>query len=461
MKNILLCFCLGAFLSCSREAADSATLSSGPATKVTKKITILEFDNQAASYILNTEEANLIETPKGSRIRIPASAFINKNGDEVVGKVTIQFSEYQTNGEIIASQIPMIYTNPSGEKEQFESAGMFEIRALQKGKELLLVPGKKIEVSLKSSNVGKFNFYAFDDQKKNWVLKDTDCLPDNPKLTMDQKKLLDQFKISPPEKPRKPIAYKNGDELFDINVNPQNFPEFKSINGVMWKYLGEDDKKSPTKNPDWFKKKYKYVMMEELSGEDLAYNITFMSANDTLIFEAAPVFQGRLLTRKSDEYQSKIKDFNKQIAEAKKLREQQAREDKLLRTFKIDQLGIYNYDRQFKDEQVIPILASFEFGSGISADKNTYMHVYLIPAQKNVVIKYAQEQFHLFAINPQEDNKIIAISAENEMFYLSNNDIRKLKIDQSIANARYTFHLKHFEKKGNESKHIDELLSQL
>lgn len=465
MKNVFVFLCLLVLTACSREPAklSSKSKTSGQNDVLADDSgeNTVSFNSQAKTYIVKAESAKVIETKRGSRISIPAKAFVDQNGKPVRGKVTLNFSEYLSNGEVIASNIPMVYTNPKGKKEQFESAGMFEIRAFQKNDELKLAPGKSIEVTLASTNPGKFNFYAFDEGKNNWDLKDTDCLPDSNKLKPELAQRLNDLTLNPPVKPKKPIAYKAGDELFDIDVNPNTFPEFKSINGVMWKYLGSDTKKSPAQNPKWFAKKYKYVMMEELPGEDLAYTVTFMTKDDTLKFPAAPVFQGKLLTRKSAEFASTMQVFNETIAEAKQLRLQAASEDKLLRTFKIDALGIYNYDRQFKDEQAIPILASFEFGSEISDEQKKYMNVYLVPAQKNVVIKYSKESFKSFAINPNENNKLIAITSQNDMFYLSNSDIQKMGINASMKGKAVTFKLRSFKQKANDSKPIDDLLAKL
>ncbi len=412
-------------------------------------------------FELNAEKESSFMTEKGSKINIPAKAFRYQNGKPVEGKVKLTFQEYHTPGEIMASGIPMVYETPGGEKQQFESAGMFDIRAFQNGEELELADGKKIDIELATANKGTFNFYAFEDDKMNWKLKDTDCKPfANPEIAK-QAEELKKIEENPAQKPKKPIAYKPSDKLFDIFVNLQKHPEFAAVNGVMCKYTGTDAKADPGNNPKVFDKSYELVSMYPLEGEALDYDLAFVKGKDTLNVQAAPVFQGKLMTRKEKEFAAKMQAFNEQLVKADKLKKQAKRETELLRKFAIDKMGIYNCDRQFKDADAIPLLASFDFGGKIKPEDEAYVNVFLVPSKKNVVIRYDQESFSAFAINPKENNRMVAILPDNTVFMLSDKDIRSLNINPGSNGKKVTFKMKPYPNKVTAPQKLDEILASL
>jgi hypothetical protein len=81
----------------------------------------------------------------GSQVRVPAGAFVDKQGNPVAGKVQLNYREFHQAAEIIASGIPMEYQNGV-----FESGGMFELRGQQGADQVYIAPGKRIEVKLAS-----------------------------------------------------------------------------------------------------------------------------------------------------------------------------------------------------------------------------------------------------------------------------------------------------------------------
>ena len=73
----------------------------------------------------------------GSSIEMPALAAIHQNGEIVEGIYQLYYREFRDQAEIALSGIPMTYTE-NGNDEIFNSAGMYEIRAMQNGEELKL-----------------------------------------------------------------------------------------------------------------------------------------------------------------------------------------------------------------------------------------------------------------------------------------------------------------------------------
>ncbi len=411
-------------------------------------------------YLVSVSKEQVLITKKNSKITVPKNAFEFFDGKKVTGEVEIKFSEYHTQGEIIASKIPMVYKSEEGEFQDFESAGMFEIRAYQKGEELKLTKEKKIKVDLMTSNNGAFNFYNLDENRLNWNLIDSKCLPIENKEIATIKAELDSIAKKELKKPKKPVEMKGDDKVFDINLDYDKYPNLRDLNGVMWKNTEKDLEKKELVNSKFFKKSYKFLRLEPLENEELEYKMVFVDGKDSITFTASPVFKGKLLSLQKEKNKALIEAINISVKRENRLQDQLKRENELLRTFNVDQMGIYNYDRQFKDRKAISILANFTFEGSNSLLEMDEVSVYLIPSSKNVVIKYTKETFQLFAINPNENNKLIAILPNNEVFYLSNNDIHKLNI-LNFKDQKLDIQLKKYKKDVKEAKQLDELIASI
>jgi hypothetical protein len=125
-------------------------------------------DIQKSIYSTNATSGGLVEYPSGTKIIIPARAFVDANGNEIKGNVTIDYREFRDPVDILVSGIPMVYDS-AGQSGDFESAGMFEINASVAGKEVFLAPGKKVDVQFAVVDTAStFNFYRLD-PVKGWV----------------------------------------------------------------------------------------------------------------------------------------------------------------------------------------------------------------------------------------------------------------------------------------------------
>lgn len=131
----------------------------------------------SSSYKINPDKEAKLTQVNGTKITIPKSCLVNKRGQELVGEVTIEYTEMKDLGDVILSGIPMHYDS-AGIKFQFESAGMFDIRAYQNGEQVYVKQGKEISVQLVSNNtVDKFNQYYLDTLQNNWRYLKRDNLP--------------------------------------------------------------------------------------------------------------------------------------------------------------------------------------------------------------------------------------------------------------------------------------------
>ena len=123
-------------------------------------------------FSVDAKAASLLSTKSGTKIKIPANAFTDKNGNVVVGKVELNFTEMNTALDILLSGIPMRHKD-----SYFESAAMFQIGASQNGTELFANPEAPIELIFESSTLGDdFSYYEYDTEKGKWEDQGTKAL---------------------------------------------------------------------------------------------------------------------------------------------------------------------------------------------------------------------------------------------------------------------------------------------
>lgn len=119
-------------------------------------------------YRVKTESLMQIVSPAGSVVTIPANSIVDKKGNVVNGPVEIIFREFSDPLEIVFSGIPMTYDS-AGTMSDFQTAGMFELKAMKDGEELKLAAGREIIVDLAAVRTDDgFSLYQYDDISGNW-----------------------------------------------------------------------------------------------------------------------------------------------------------------------------------------------------------------------------------------------------------------------------------------------------
>ncbi|ASS47752.1 MAG: hypothetical protein A3D31_18165 [Candidatus Fluviicola riflensis] len=449
-------------IGCSSDPSNQKSTDPATADKQTtsdKAIQLAEnwLTNPADEFALTLNKAQELITAKGSHIRIPANAFMRKDGSQPTGKARLVFNEFQTEGEIIASGFPMRYKTPKGDTIQFQSAGMFEIRAYEGDEELELKKGKSIEVELATPSSGMYNFYQLDDNTRAWTEKASNLSPVPNRYLEEQEARLKELETITASKPKKPVEHSPSDRLFDIKVDPKKYTEFQEMGGVMWKYVGKKKESDPAANPKLFHEKYEFMRLSPKAGEDMIYEVAFSSKDDTITLDLAPVFPGKLKAKNEKRLKEKIAKFNAAMKEQEKVRQQQRNESQLLRLFNVDKLGVYNYDRQYKEGNIVPVLAQFTF-EGKPLSDYPLASVYLIPEGKMAVIQYDLGSAQAFAFDPFERNRLIAVIGENEVYSLSNKEFQALHLDR-FKNRPAKIDLHRFQKEVKTGKDLDAILA--
>lgn len=420
------------------------------------------------SPVLNTDKeefqlrgnhARLLRTEKGTRIHVPLKAFVNKRSREPIeGDVVLIFDEYHTQGEILASGIPMTYATPEGDTLNFESAGMFDIRVFQDGIELELAEGKDIQIELASDTDGMFEFYAYEEGKENWELKEIECNPIVNPYIAKQKMELEKLEEEMPQTPKKLIEYAKGDHLFDVSYGAQD-AVLDALNGVFWKFTGDSTQIDPSKNNSTFNKNYDFLELILVDSSNVReYDMIFQDGSEEVVVRAAPIFQGKLLTRENDRMSRIINQIEYAMRSKDQIEQEQVQEKAMMRMMNIDGMGIYNYGRQINGLDAVPFIAEFTFDG--KPDEQA-VSIYLMPQEKRCVIKYTPLTYAAFMLNPNESNRIIAVLEDNTIYTISSQTIRNMKLAGKKPTDIVVFDLKKHEELIENAIQIDELITIL
>lgn len=231
------------------------------------------------AYKVNNAQGATIKHKSNSKIIIPKKAFVNKQGQDIVGDVEIQYREFHNQADIIASGIPMKYDS-AGITTHFESAGMLDIRGYQNGEPVFINPNKTITIEFASEHTqDKYNMYELDTIAKNWTyigrdnslknrsenrdMRIEDQHSNNKEQTTDNQKtkeLQKQIDAIPPKienektvytkkvnqlpkaiEPAKPSKSNASRPKFELDVNYKEFPELAAFKNAVFE-IGTENK---------------------------------------------------------------------------------------------------------------------------------------------------------------------------------------------------------------------------
>lgn len=327
-----------------------------------------------SSYKVNNSKGGEIKHTTSTKINIPKNSFIDKNGKDVVGDVTIEYREFHDKGDIIASGIPMAYDS-AGTKYNLESAGMFDIKGTQNGEAVFIKEGNDLKVELASKTPDdRFNQYYLDTLEKNWKYLKRDVIPTSKDLSHKSKinpanqehsqtstpkletlkreieiilpKKIDSVKIvynkktnalpktKEPAKPSQP----SGKPTFVIDGSKDEFPELAAFENVIFE-IGEENTHYHKSFNDIT---WSDVKVSEGPQKGKNYLVTLILRNRVEKLVVYPVLTGADFEKANKKYQQKFAEYQtlveKRVSEEKKLlAEMEAKQQAYMTELKLKQ----------------------------------------------------------------------------------------------------------------------------
>lgn len=327
---------------------------------------IEELEVQKSYYTTNTANCDtLVYRRSGTKLIIPPSAFVDKEGKVVESNVSIDYREFRDAIDFIFSGIPMSFQENDSTYSFFSSAGMFEVNASVNGEEVYLAEGKNIEIKFASTDsTEQYNFYAFNDSTGGW--EETGNAPlDRTKKVLESylspavqfylknqivnenyfdttlfaarflspthqyihdkvrgpKKLKERFRHSGNIKPSKTLRLRKvrktreGDVVFDLQTHRSLHPEMSVASRVSWR-LEEPLNTKEFKKQFCYKNKFNDIRLEE-SGGTYKFILKTDSAHRTISVTPVTVFKTKN-GRKYEPAKLNYKVYKKSLANREK-----------------------------------------------------------------------------------------------------------------------------------------------
>ncbi len=326
-----------------------------------------KLDVPYSTYKVNAQRGGELAHTTNSKLKVPKSAFVNREGKEIVGEVEIRYREFHNQADIIASGIPMTYDS-AGTRYTFESAGMFDIKGYQNGEPVFIAPNKTIDVELASLNSGnQFNQYILDTIAKNWkcLKKDT---PKQDQSTSDQpivsnekhsekmdettspkiKSITKRIEVIPKQidsvktvytkkinllpqviQPAKPQKANPSRQQFELDVDYKEFPELAAFKSAVFE-VGDENKAYAN---DLSKITWSSAIISEgpQKGKNYLLTLTLRKRVEKLI--VYPALSGANYETAMKQYEKRFSEYNnllvKREADEKKLRDEMETKQKM------------------------------------------------------------------------------------------------------------------------------------
>lgn len=352
-----------------------------------------DFTNSAV-FVINPTEENTLRTANGSHFTIPANILVDANGNPVTEDVTIQFDQYHSAVDILASGIPMDY-DTLGESYTLESAGMFTLGGTCNDAPVFVKDGATIEMNLASDKGSDqpFNFYEMDPETRDWTYEHSNSpVSPNPEF--------DPATYTPP----KPEQVSEDAFVLDVNFDLSNYEELTVFSGIVWEYTGTEDSLDPRNNKLVQREKWTEFDLDPTHEQAYEYYMTMSNDKASFTTKVKAALDGEDLDLAMEQFCEKKVEIAKKMDELQK---------PYIRSVEIGGFGTYNYDYIYKIEAPHQLIADFDFGDD-DVDKERAM-VAVVYEDQEVVVNYPKNKWNLFGLNTQAEAKIIAILPGNRM----------------------------------------------
>ncbi len=418
-----------------------------------------EIDVEFNSFEVQPTQAQTIEMENGSSIEIPANSFVDSKGNPISEPVKVHYREFHNAAQIMASGIPMEVIGENGEKAWMQTAGMFEMQATTKsGSEVFISEDKPVNVNMASYEDGEYPFWYFNPEKGNWEELGTNNPTPNPKmLKLEQESAL-SAKAEIPSQPAKPVKFDKSKAALNFNINYENFPDLKQMKGMVWQYAGDDAKADPVNNKWIFKEPWDYANLEA-GDKPNQYQIVLSNSEKTFVIPAVPSRKGKHFEKAMKEFQKQSMEYKSYVENKTAQREMMQTQAEFVRSFSVQNLGIYNYDILIKRQGTIQVMADFDFGN-LPSHVKKMIPVYLITGEGRSVVAFPRENWDRFVFDPQMANHLIAVLPGNKLATFSNNDFQDERNNLEMANkGDYVFKMQIHDQEVKSIEDIQHVLN--
>lgn len=400
----------------------------------------------------DAENGETLNYESGSKIIVPASAFVDEKGKPVKGKVDIQYREFNDHVDMFLAGVP----KEMDKHQNLQSVGMMEIKGFQDGKPVYLSMDKTLEVELQGKVVANIptsdlKVYVYGKQEDTWeyvandnvevlvAAKTTNNIATTngttsngtTKNTRTEEELIAEVRKtlakSQPSKPIQPGIRKNM-QVFDLDINEEEFPELSAYNQDVQLMASASQMTAGTFDTSW-----NSVTLTGLGDNKYNMELVYETNEGDIVrkFEVYPAVEyteeaEKLYQEKLKEYEIRMKQWETDVlVEVEHLKESEINVDdiawkEIVNKFKINRFGLWNCGKEIELKNALKVNANFvdENGGALAISK-------LFVTNKN-------KQLYYFAPNTENkssaelkyeassENKVWALTENNELLVANN-----------------------------------------
>jgi len=403
-------------------------------------------------------ESYTYDLPSGTRVHIPASALVDISGQPVTEAVSVSLRVYHDAVDMLLSGIPMVYDS-AGQSHVLQSAGMLEIRASHNGKPVFIDAEKGVEVEMASYVQGSFNLYRLDEENGNWAYMQQDRPSPNPRKAPDNAAAEMPPQPAKPFKPRTPAA---DEPIFPIDASTRNFPELAYFEELDWQWAGiEEEGCLIPSQAEWvFAQSWSKVDLRPKRGYQGVFYLYMTDGSKKVKMLITPAVSEEAYETALARYETAISQREAMLARLEAERRQRAMQAEMIRSFRIQQFGIYNWDIIWKMEDKRQVVAQFEVALPEAAQELEISRVYHIMPDINAVVPYDKGTGSLygswgsFTFSPSTSNKLLAILPGMRVAIFDEEDFARARIE----GKSYTFRMRSLPQRINSPEELRALL---
>jgi len=423
-----------------------------------------------ASITFDPAKGDTMVLENGTRLEVPAEAFVRPDGSQPTGEVTLKYREMHKTGDILISGIPL-NTWQNGEMNTLESAVMWEVRAFQDSINLELdsANNKTIKTVI-ASNVEspEFDLYHLDEKQQQWDWQ-SEVNPEQNTLKLAAYQRSEEATRHAQNYDLKNCFAINYVEFIDVNnpprdglfnyFSPSKAPSSKTVRRLMsqklrgygtnWldafgyveneESIRHDGKEYPpalllweaeSKIPSWVNNDPERVMIKFNKVKGSRYKLTFWkwvlsnsgeSERKALYSMTAKVKMPlkKLYASQPEAWSEEYLALLQRAEEEKKISEAQSL---VLRTVEINGMGIYNYDKPLLQEELL-VQASF---SVPDSELPSHTDIFVIPSGTNSVVRYPQSMLGEFRLYPDTDMLIFTVLKGNRIAKVATKELEAI-----------------------------------
>ncbi|MEN0004416.1 MAG: hypothetical protein AAF798_09740 [Bacteroidota bacterium] len=467
-----------------------------------------------ASYSVNTNQGGVYEYETGSRLVVPAEAFMDDYGKLIEGEVAIHYREMHDYVDFFLSGIPMSYDS-AGVRYNLESAGMVEIFAEQNGQRVRMAPGKSIDVELVATiNVPnlnippKYNIYKLDTEARNWEYQDIDRIQLLDETVLEESDPLYEAKqtylstlaqieqrieealgtqemTAEPEAPRAPQAYDKNYPTLELDFlesvlqgNQQALLQLKEQYGdVIWQIAPS----SPAYDERAFEVVWQSASLEPLQNDE--FKLTLMHEDTQVPLHVRPVLMGAEYEQAMALHQDQLAAYEKELAawnarlaeqrtalEATMQAERKAAKEtydaaiasinnqtadarfqrKIVNRFQAKSFGIWNCDRPIAPDYQ-EVEATFSDNTGKAFNQKTG---YLVDKKKNTIFRFLATDGATVPFDANSENMLWVVTDDNQIAIYKPEAFKRINQKKGSHN----FELQRIDRKVEDEQDIREML---